>query len=261
MNIFDPGRGFGSRGLSGHSPRPSRGGAAHRSSRREAGWRGVHETVAEASDCAPGSGSGAMRIFKVVVFALLALNVVVFLWNAPQHEAVDQLGWVILLSAFLYETSALDKAYASPVEKYGALRRAHGRLRLRDLRLLFLLVDRRQARLRLTPAPGSPSAPARLRRLRAGRIRRGRMAPAQRAEDRPVRRLGDVRRDLGLLGIYQRRRPPGPARLLRRRPLDRPLRGDRTQRVRFRDGSRRNLYYCGEPLRIIRNALVQRESQ
>ena len=31
-----------------------------------------------------------MRIFKVVVFALLALNVVVFLWNAPQHEAVNQ---------------------------------------------------------------------------------------------------------------------------------------------------------------------------
>ena len=26
---------------------------------------------------------------------------------------------MILLSAFLYETSALDKAYASPVEKYG----------------------------------------------------------------------------------------------------------------------------------------------
>ncbi|RBP08205.1 hypothetical protein DFR50_12650 [Roseiarcus fermentans] len=60
-----------------------------------------------------------MKIFKVVVFALLALNVVVFLWNAPQHEAFDQLGWVILLSTFLYETSALDKAYASPLEKYG----------------------------------------------------------------------------------------------------------------------------------------------
>ena len=60
-----------------------------------------------------------MRIFKIVVFALLAINVVVFLRRASLHEALDQLGWVILLSAFLYETSALDKDYASPLEQYG----------------------------------------------------------------------------------------------------------------------------------------------
>ena len=76
-----------------------------------------------------GVSSPGVKIFKIVVFALLSLNVVLFLLNQPRHEALDQLGWVILLAAFLFETSALDTDYASPVEKYalyGALGLGYG---------------------------------------------------------------------------------------------------------------------------------------
>ncbi len=81
-------------------------------------------TVVEPTDRAEHSirpivDGAFVRLFKVIVFALLSINIVVFTINQPAHEALDQFGWVILLSAFLYETSALDKDYVSPLEKYG----------------------------------------------------------------------------------------------------------------------------------------------
>ncbi len=60
-----------------------------------------------------------MRIFKIVVFSLLAINIVMMALHKDPHEAIDQLGWVILLAAFFYETSHLDKAYVSKFEQYG----------------------------------------------------------------------------------------------------------------------------------------------
>lgn len=57
-------------------------------------------------------------IFKYVVYALLVLNIAFFLIFGAPHEAIDSLGWVLLLGSFEYETSSIDEFYSSPVEKY-----------------------------------------------------------------------------------------------------------------------------------------------
>lgn len=57
-------------------------------------------------------------IFKYVVYSLLVLNIVLFLIFGGLHEAIDSLGWMLLLGSFEYETSALDEDYSSPVERY-----------------------------------------------------------------------------------------------------------------------------------------------
>lgn len=65
------------------------------------------------------SASLRFTIFKYAVFALLAFNIVLFLLHATLHEAVDSLGWVVLLGTFEYETTSLHQEYASRIEKYG----------------------------------------------------------------------------------------------------------------------------------------------
>ncbi len=60
-----------------------------------------------------------MRIFRIVIFVLLTLNVVLFMVNKSLQEALDSLGWLILLATFNYETSALGEGYGSPLERYG----------------------------------------------------------------------------------------------------------------------------------------------
>lgn len=57
-------------------------------------------------------------IFKYTVYGLLALNIVLFLIFGSPHEAIDLLGWVLLLGSFEYETSSLGEDYASATEKY-----------------------------------------------------------------------------------------------------------------------------------------------
>jgi hypothetical protein len=52
------------------------------------------------------------------VFGLLAGNILLFLVYGGLHEALDSLGWMILLGVFEYETTSLHEAYSSPVEKY-----------------------------------------------------------------------------------------------------------------------------------------------
>lgn len=66
-------------------------------------------------------GSLRFNIFKYTVFALLAFNIYLFLVHSTLHEAIDSIGWVILLGTFEYETTSLDKEYASPLEKYALL--------------------------------------------------------------------------------------------------------------------------------------------
>lgn len=68
-------------------------------------------------------GSLRFRIFKYTVYSLLAINILLFLIHGAPHEALDSLGWVLLLATFEYETAALDEDYASPLERY-ALRAA-----------------------------------------------------------------------------------------------------------------------------------------
>lgn len=57
-------------------------------------------------------------IFKYVVYGLLVLNIGLFLIFGEPHEAIDSLGWMLLLGSFEYETSTSDEDYSSPLEKY-----------------------------------------------------------------------------------------------------------------------------------------------
>ncbi len=46
-----------------------------------------------------------LAVFKTVLYGLLVLNVGTFLYLDPEpHRAIDQLGWLILLGVFEYET-------------------------------------------------------------------------------------------------------------------------------------------------------------
>jgi hypothetical protein len=60
-----------------------------------------------------------LPVLKVTVFVLLAFNIVLFLETATVPEALEELGWVIVLSVMMYETSALHEDYASRFEQYG----------------------------------------------------------------------------------------------------------------------------------------------
>lgn len=58
------------------------------------------------------------KLFKYSVYALLAFNILLFFLHGSAYEAVDSLGWVILLGTFEYESTSLDEVYASPFEKW-----------------------------------------------------------------------------------------------------------------------------------------------
>jgi hypothetical protein len=59
------------------------------------------------------------RLFKYAVYALLTFNILLFTIHGTVYEALDSLGWVILLATFEYESSSLDEVYSSPWEKWG----------------------------------------------------------------------------------------------------------------------------------------------
>lgn len=59
------------------------------------------------------------RLFKYTVYTLLAINILLFLIHGEAFEALDSLGWVLLLGTFEYETTSMDEDYVSPFEKYG----------------------------------------------------------------------------------------------------------------------------------------------
>lgn len=51
-----------------------------------------------------------LPVFKYTVYTLLTVNIWLFLVNRDQHEAVDALGWLLLLAAFEWESRGLDRA-------------------------------------------------------------------------------------------------------------------------------------------------------
>jgi len=57
------------------------------------------------------SASLRFKAFKYTIYALLTFNVGLFMIHATLHEALDSLGWVILLAAFEYETRTLAEPY------------------------------------------------------------------------------------------------------------------------------------------------------
>jgi len=66
----------------------------------------------------PDRASLQMKVVKYILYSLLLLDVVLLFTQATVHEALDSLGWIILLAAFEYESSSLHEAYASRAEKY-----------------------------------------------------------------------------------------------------------------------------------------------
>lgn len=65
------------------------------------------------------SHSMHFRMFKYSVYALLTFNILLFMIHGTAYEALDSLGWVLLLATFEYESTSLDEVYASPKEKWG----------------------------------------------------------------------------------------------------------------------------------------------
>lgn len=57
-------------------------------------------------------------VFKWGVYALLAINVVLFFLHETFIEGLETLAWVVLLLLFEWETSQLDKPYVNNWEKY-----------------------------------------------------------------------------------------------------------------------------------------------
>ncbi|MCA3555405.1 hypothetical protein [Aestuariivirga sp.] len=58
------------------------------------------------------------RLFKFTVYALLTFNILLFFIHGTLHEAIDSLGWVILLATFEYESTSLEEVYSSHFEKW-----------------------------------------------------------------------------------------------------------------------------------------------
>lgn len=56
--------------------------------------------------------------FKLSIYALLALNIVLFFIHQTVVEGLDSLGWVVLLILFEYETTHLSKVDISSFKKY-----------------------------------------------------------------------------------------------------------------------------------------------
>ena len=55
--------------------------------------------------------------FKVSVYTLLVINIFLYLRHGTLNEALDSLGWVLLLGVFEWETRALTEPYVNGREK------------------------------------------------------------------------------------------------------------------------------------------------
>jgi hypothetical protein len=55
--------------------------------------------------------------FKLVLYTLLIVNIGMFLRHGTLNEALDSLGWVLLLGVFEWETRSLGEEYLSRREK------------------------------------------------------------------------------------------------------------------------------------------------
>jgi len=55
--------------------------------------------------------------FKFTVYSLLIINIFVYLRHGTLNEALDSLGWVLLLGVFEWETRALTEPYVNGREK------------------------------------------------------------------------------------------------------------------------------------------------
>lgn len=67
------------------------------------------------------SARTSFRIFKWSVYGLLAADIGLFVLTKGMAEVIDQIGWVLLIVTFEYETTSLDQDYAGRWEKFGLI--------------------------------------------------------------------------------------------------------------------------------------------
>lgn len=55
---------------------------------------------------------------KYVIFSALIIDLLIYLFTEPLNDALDSLGWLLLLGAFQYEASSLRQDYLGAWEKW-----------------------------------------------------------------------------------------------------------------------------------------------
>jgi hypothetical protein len=63
-------------------------------------------------------GKIIFRCAKYFIFSVLVIDMLIYLWGSTLNEALDSVGWLLLLGTFEYESISLEKQYGSPWEKY-----------------------------------------------------------------------------------------------------------------------------------------------
>jgi hypothetical protein len=66
-------------------------------------------------------GKIVFRYGKYLIFTVLVVDMLIYLWGSTLNEALDSVGWLLLLATFEYESTTLDEAYASSWEKYAVM--------------------------------------------------------------------------------------------------------------------------------------------
>jgi hypothetical protein len=63
-------------------------------------------------------GKLIFRCAKYAIFSVLIVDMLIYLWGSPFNEALDSIGWLLLLGTFEYESTSLHEEYTGPWEKY-----------------------------------------------------------------------------------------------------------------------------------------------
>lgn len=63
-------------------------------------------------------GKTIFKVGKYIIFSALIVDMLLFLFGATLNEALDSIGWLLLLGTFEYESTSLNEEYVGPWEKY-----------------------------------------------------------------------------------------------------------------------------------------------
>jgi hypothetical protein len=63
-------------------------------------------------------GRTIFRVGKYFIFGVLTVDMMLYLWSSTLNEALDSIGWLLLLGVFEYESVSLRDDYGSSWEKF-----------------------------------------------------------------------------------------------------------------------------------------------
>lgn len=66
-------------------------------------------------------GKTIFHFGKYTIFGVLVIDMLIYLWGSTLNEALDSVGWLLLLGTFEYESASLEHDYDSPWEKYALM--------------------------------------------------------------------------------------------------------------------------------------------